>query len=56
MKLIGNVADKERGRLLNNRAQNSHQPFQKREGDGENKGRKDAAEIRLCPRPDPQSF
>ena len=31
MKVIGNVADQECGRWLNNRAENSHQPFRRRE-------------------------
>ena len=32
MNLIGNGADQEVGRWLNNRAENSHQPFRRREG------------------------
>jgi putative transposase len=32
MKIIGNSADQECGRWLNNRAENSHQPFRRREG------------------------
>ncbi len=32
MKVIGNAAYQERGRWLNNRAENSHQPFRRREG------------------------
>ena len=32
MKLIGNSANQECGRRLNNRAENSHQPFRRREG------------------------
>jgi len=32
MKEIGNAADQEYGRWLNNRAENSHQPFRRREG------------------------
>ncbi len=32
MKIIGNAADQERGRWFNNRAENSHQPFRRREG------------------------
>jgi len=32
MKVIGNYADQESGRWLNNRAENSHQPFRRREG------------------------
>ncbi len=31
MKVIGNAADQESGRWLNNRAENSHQPFRRRE-------------------------
>ena len=31
MKVIGNVANQECGRWLNNRAENSHQPFRRRE-------------------------
>ena len=32
MKVIGNAADQECGRRLNNRAENSAQPFRRREG------------------------
>ena len=32
MKMIGNAAAQECGRWLNNRAENSHQPFRRREG------------------------
>ena len=32
MKVIGNAADQECGRWFNNRAENSHQPFRRREG------------------------
>ena len=32
MKVIGNSADQECGRWVNNRAENSHQPFRRREG------------------------
>ncbi len=32
MKAIGNLERQERGRWLNNRAENSHQPFRRREG------------------------
>jgi len=31
MKVIGNAANQECGRWLNNRAENSHQPFRRRE-------------------------
>ena len=32
MNVIGNAADRECGGRLNNRAENSHQPFRRREG------------------------
>jgi len=32
MNVIGNGSDQECGRWLNNRAENSHQPFRRREG------------------------
>ncbi|MGY9021042.1 MAG: DDE-type integrase/transposase/recombinase, partial [Alphaproteobacteria bacterium] len=32
MNVIGNAGDQECGRWLNNRAENSHQPFRRREG------------------------
>ena len=32
MNVIGNAADQDCGRWLNNRAENSHQPFRRREG------------------------
>ncbi len=32
MKVIGNAERQETGRWLNNRAENSHQPFRRREG------------------------
>jgi putative transposase len=32
MNMIGNAANQECGRWLNNRAENSHQPFRRREG------------------------
>ena len=32
MKIIGNAERQETGRWLNNRAENSHQPFRRREG------------------------
>ena len=32
MKVIGNVERQQCGRCLNNRAENSHQPFRRREG------------------------
>ena len=32
MEVIGNEARQETGRWLNNRAENSHQPFRRREG------------------------
>jgi putative transposase len=36
MDVIGNAADQECGRWLNNRAENSHQPFRRREGEMSN--------------------
>ena len=57
MNAIGNAADQRCGRWLNNRAENSHQPFRRREGgDGKVQGHQDPAEIRLRPRLDPQRF
>ena len=57
MNVIGNAADQECGRWLNNRAENSHQPFRRREG-AMSKFRdvKDLAEVRLNSCFDPQSF
>ena len=46
MREIGNEVRQETGRWLNNRAENSHQPFRRRE-------RGIATEIRLSPRLDP---
>jgi putative transposase len=43
MNVIGNAADQECGRWLNNRAENSHQPFRRREGRCRNSGT-----SRLC--------
>ena len=48
MNVIGNAADQECGRWLNNRAGNSHQPVQATgRGDGEVQGREDPAKVRL---------
>ena len=57
MKEIG-VEDRQRcGRWLNNRAENSHQPFRRQRGsDGQVQRHQDPAEIRRRPRLDPQSF
>ena len=57
MNVIGNAADQDCGRWLNNRAENSHQPFRRRErSDGEVQGHQDPAEICRRPRLDPQPF
>ena len=58
MNLFGNTERQECGRWLNNRAENSHQPFRRREGgrDVEIPGRKDLAEVCLNSCFDPQSF
>ena len=54
---IGNAADQECGRWLNNRAENSHQPFRRREGAmSKFPGRKDPAEVCLNSCFNPQSF
>ena len=57
MKEIG-VEDRQLcGRWLNNRDENSHQPFRRREGsDGQVQERQDPAEIYRRPRLDPQLF
>ena len=54
MKAIGIVARRECGRWLNNRAENSHQPFRRREGRWRNSVPKDPAEICRRSRLDPQ--
>ena len=57
MNVIGNAADQECGRWLNNRAENSHQPFRRREGAmSKFRRREDLAEVRLNSCLDPQSF
>ena len=57
MNVIGNAADQGCGRWLNNRAENSHQPFRRREGAmSKFPGRKDPAEVRLNSCFNPQSF
>ena len=57
MKVIGNVERQECGRWLNNRAENSHQPFRRREGAiGHVQGHEDPAEVCFRSRLDPQSF
>ena len=52
MNVIGNAAARTSGRWLNNRAENSHQPF--RRSDGAVQRYQDPAEIRLRSRLDPQ--
>ena len=55
MHVIGNAVAQTCGRWLNNRVENSHQPFRRREGAmAKFEGRKDPATIRLRPRLDPQ--
>ena len=55
MKEIGNEACQETGRWLNNRAENSHQPFRRRErSDGKVQERKVTSKIRLYPLFNPQ--
>ncbi len=57
MKVIGNAADQEFGRWLNNRAENSHQPFRRRErAMAKFRDVKNLAEVRRRPCPDPQPF
>ena len=56
LRVIGISERQACGRWLNNRAENSHQPFRRREGDGEIQGHQDLAEIRLRPCLDPQSL
>ena len=57
MNVIGNAAAQTCGRWLNNRAENSHRPFRRREGAmARFRGHRDPAEIRLRPRLDPQPF
>ena len=55
MNTIGNAAARTCGRRLNNRAENSHRPFRRREG-AMARFKQDPAEIRLHPRLDPQPF
>ena len=55
MNAIGNAAARTCGRWLNNRAENSHQPFRRREG-AMVRFKQDPAEIRLRSRLDPQPF
>ena len=55
-KVIGNATDQMCGRWLDNRAENSHQPFRRRERAMKVQRHQDPAEIRLRSRLDPQSF
>jgi putative transposase len=48
MKVIGNADRQETGRWLNNRVENSHQPFLRQERAMLRFRSEDAAEIRLC--------
>ena len=55
LKVIGNEFCQETRRWLNNRAENSHQPFRRRgRGNGAVQGHQDPAEIRRRPYLDPQ--
>ena len=57
MKVIGNEGCQETRRWLNNRAENSHQPFRRRgRGNGSVQRHQDLAEIRLHSRLDLQPF
>ena len=57
MNVIGNAADQTCGRWLNNRAENSHQPFRRREGAmAKFRDVKTLQKIRRRPRLDPQSL
>jgi transposase-like protein len=53
---IGNADRREVGRRLNNRAENSHQPFRRRTGDAKVSKHEDAAEVQRTSRPGPQPF
>ena len=54
MKQIGNANAQETGRWLNNRVENSHQPFRRRAGDVEVSANAHAAKIQRGPRLGPQ--
>ena len=55
MKALGNSGRQECERWLNHRAENSHQPFRRREGaDGAVQGHQDPAKVYRCPCLDPQ--
>jgi putative transposase len=56
MKVVGNVDRLEVGRGLNNRAENSHQPFRRRERPMHGSKYEDAAEVQRDSRPGPQPF
>ena len=56
MKEIGNADRQEAGRRLNNRAENSHQPFRRRERAMQGSKHEDAAKIQLSSCPGPQPF
>ena len=57
MNVIGNAVDQECHRWLNNRAENSHHPFRRRESAmSKRQRRKDLAKVRLNTRFDLQSF
>ena len=54
MKELGNLDKREVGRWANNRVENSHQPFRRREGDAAVSPNENAAAVRLGPRDLPQ--
>ena len=56
LRVIGISERQECGRWLNNRAENSHQPFRRREGDGEVQEHQVPSEVCLRPCLDPQSL
>ena len=56
MKEIGNADRREAGRRLNNRAENSHQPFRRRERATAVSQHEDAAKIQLSSCPGPRPF
>jgi putative transposase len=56
MREVGNAGRQEVGGRLNNRAENSHQPFRRRAGDAAVSKYEDGAEIQFGSRPGAQSF
>src|SRR5271167_809972 len=56
MREVGNADRQEVGGRLNNRAENSHQPFRRRESHATVSKHEDVAEVQLSSRPGPQLF